>query len=378
MKSLLRINFILTFVFLFLNLSFVFAVDFNANAKDNIDLRIATKHASTNKPIYSLQNHTNGIYIRNSDCWAADLDLTCASPWNSRGGNKQAGTLITPRHCILVAHYNLKAGDSIRFVTKDNVTIRRKIIAHKVNTDWNSNVPDIEVITLDEDVPASITPCKFLPSNYKTYIVNDGDGLPALFTDQEEKALVADIWSINSNKLFDLQVPISSYRSDLNEIIIMGDSGNPVFLILNGKPVIVGCITWAGSGSGNALTYYANLPDRGVQPSQNINDLIVATDAIAGINTGYKISFFDFAATSFKKLPEDTNVKVIVKNQILQLELPENNNNAQIAVLDVLGKIVVDQFVMENSVSFKLSKTGIYFVRVQIGAEIKTYRVFVN
>ena len=355
-----------------------FSIDFNTNAAQNIDTRIATKHAATNKAIYSLQNHTNGIYTRNADCWAADLDLTCASPWNSRGGNKQAGTLITPRHCILVAHYNLKAGDSIRFVTKDNITIRRKIIAHKVNTDFYTNLPDLEIITLDSDVPSSIKPCEFLPANYKTYITNDGDGLPVLYTDQEEKALVADIWSINNNKFFDLQVPVSSNRSALNESVITGDSGNPIFLILNGKPVIIGCFTWGEVGSGNSLTHYSNLADGGAQPAQNINDLIKATDAIAGINTGYKISFFDFTATSINNQPEDTNIKLFVNNQTLQVDLKENNKNAHIIVYDGLGKIITNQFITKNSFNFELSKTGMYLVRVQNGMCQRAYKIFVQ
>jgi hypothetical protein len=342
MKSIIRTNVILTCIFLVLNLSFVFATDFNVNAKDNIDSRIATKHAAVNKPIFSLQNHINGIYTRNTNCWAADMDLTCASPWNSRGGNKQAGTLITPRHCILVAHYNLKAGDSIRFVTNDNITIRRKIIAHKVNTDWFTNVPDMEVITLDEDLPASITPCQFLPSNYKSYIANDGDGLPVLYTDQEEKALVADIWSINSNKSFDLQVPIISNRSALNEAVITGDSGNPIFLILNGKPVIIGCFTYGGPGSGNALTHYANLPNGGAQPEQSINDLIVATDAITGANTGYKISFFDFTTTSVPESKNSISAKVFVNGRTLNVKFEKDKKDFKVQIFNIMGEEILN------------------------------------
>jgi hypothetical protein len=367
--------FILTFFIVAFFISSASAIDFNTNAKQNIDNRIATKHATSNKAIFSLQNHTNGIYTRSADCWAADIDLTCASPWNSRGGNKQAGTLVTPRHCILVAHYNLKAGDSIRFVTMDNVTVRRKIIAHKVNTDFATNLPDLEIITLDSDVPSSITPCQFLPSNYSSFLTGDGDGLPVLYTDQEEKALVADIWSINSSKLFDLQAPFINNRLALNETIITGDSGNPIFLILNGKPVIVGCFTWGGAGSGNALTHYANLPNGGAMPAQNINDLIVATDAIAGINTGYKISFFDFTATEVLDQAEKPNHKLFVKNHLLQVVFGENTNRKQVFVYDAMGRTLANQKVLNLTFNHELSKAGIYVIVVQQGLKSTTYKV---
>jgi hypothetical protein len=375
MKSIYKFFLILTLFVLVIS-SPVHATDFNTNAKDNIDLRIASKHAASNKPIYSLQNHTNGIYTRNPDCWAADIDLTCVSPWNSRGGNKQAGTLITPRHCILAAHYNLKTGDSIRFVTKDNLTIRRKIIAHKVNTDFTTNKPDIEIITLDSDVPSSITPCQFLPSNYKSYISNDGDGLPVLYTDQEEKALVADIWSINSNKSFDLQVPVSGNRLALNESVITGDSGNPIFLILNGRPVIIGCFTYGGPGSGNALSHYANLPNGGAQPEQNINDLIVATDALTGINTGYRISYFDFSTTSSHPETEDVPANVFVKDQILHILLRDNSDHSQVMIFDGLGKLIKKQFVTGNTFFHQLTTPGVYIIKIQKGNQTGTYKVF--
>lgn len=375
MKSIYKFFLILTLFVLVIS-SPVHATDFNTNAKDNIDLRIVSKHAASNKPIYSLQNHTNGIYTRNPDCWAADIDLTCVSPWNSRGGNKQAGTLITPRHCILAAHYNLKTGDSIRFVTKDNLTIRRKIIAHKVNTDFATNIPDLEIITLDSDVPASITPCQFLPSNYKSYIADNGYGLPVLYTDQEEKALVADSWSINSNKSFNLQVPVSSNRLALNESVITGDSGNPIFLILNGKPVIIGCFTYGGSGSGNALTHYANLSTGGSQPEQSINDLIVATDANAGINTGYKISFFDFLLTSSHPETAHSPARVFAENQILQILLNDNSNYSQVMIFNGLGKLINEQIITGTTYNFELTTTGMYVVRIINGTQLYTYKVF--
>lgn len=89
------------------NVSAVDQININTNASQNVDLRIANKYGAVNKSIYSVQDHTNHIFTRSIDCWAADLDLTCMSPSNSQAGNLRAGTLITPRHCILAAHFTL-------------------------------------------------------------------------------------------------------------------------------------------------------------------------------------------------------------------------------------------------------------------------------
>jgi len=373
-----KILFILSFL-IFSFYSFAYTpIDFNNNAAQNIDARITSKHATVNKPIFSLQDHTNGIYTRNPNCWASDLDLTCLSPWNLSSVNLRAGTLITPRHCILAAHFILRAGDSIRFVTKDNVTIRRKIIAHKVNTDWNAYKPDIEIITLDSDVPNTITPCQFLPSNYVNYIANDGKGLPVLYTDQEEKALALEVMNINLDKRFELQGSNVPNRTALSETVISGDSGNPIFLVLNDKLVVFGFFTYGGFGSGNALTHYANLPNGGTQPEQNLNDLIVAADASVGINTGYKITMFDFLSTAIVPLKSMDFAQIQVVNHILSVKFKEITSNSSVRIFMANGIEISHKNQVSQNISCILPTNGIYFINVIQGEKFKTYKIIVQ
>ena len=171
-------------------------------------------------------------------------------------------------------------------------------------------------------------------------------------------------------------MPINSYRSALNETVITGDSGNPIFLILNGKPVIIGCFTYGGAGSGNALTHYANLSTGGSQPEQSINDLIVATDANAGINTGYKISFFDFLLTSSQPETAFSSANVYVKNKLLQIQLNDNSNHSQVMIFDGLGKLIKEQIITGTTYNFELTTTGMYVVRIINGTQLTTYKVF--
>ncbi len=325
--------------------------DFNLIAAQSVDSRIATQHdPAVNKLLYSVQNHAQGLYTRSANCWAADLDLTCASPWNSNsdGVNKRAGTLITPRHVLMAAHFPLSTGDRIRFVTKDNVTIERTIIANLVNS-GASYKRDLQMALLDSDVPGSISVCQFLPSNYATYLSNDGAGLPALYLDQEEKALVADVWGTkyyfagSDDYRYYLQVPTLPYRLAMNETIIGGDSGNPVFLILNGKPVLLGMFTFGYAGSGSSLTNISNLPNGGTGLDRNLNDLILATDALAELNTGYKISFFDFNPVATKVddlVPELDIVSAVGRNLSVK---QRSNTEMEISVFDLCGREIMKQ-----------------------------------
>ena len=358
-------------------------LDYNQNAIDNIDLRIAIKHdPATNKKIYSIENKTTGTFTRNTNCWAADLDLTCASPWNSHYQNLRAGTLITPRHAILAAHYILNVGDTLGFVTKDNVTIKRKIIAYKTNANGiEANVPDMQIVTLESDVPSQIAPCQIFPANYATYLSNDGLGLPSLYLDYYENALVADIQKIK-NRYYTLQTPTAANRLALNEPIITGDSGNPVFIVLNNKPVLLGVVTWIASGSvtgsGNLLSYYVNYPDGASQPYQNLNDLIKASDATIGINTGYKISLFDFnAATAVQEVNFQNNYKVYCVNQTLNIE-SNTHGISQITIYNILGKQINKQISKSPYFSFTLPSKGIYIVNIRNNTERESFKVIAN
>ncbi len=72
------------------------------------DSRSAGKNPTNVLPLFEnyLASGANGVFIRNTNCWAVDLDLTCCGPWNSYLGKKMAGTLISPRHVLFAAHYD--------------------------------------------------------------------------------------------------------------------------------------------------------------------------------------------------------------------------------------------------------------------------------
>jgi len=223
------------------------------NCSDNVDNAISGKTPSTAKPIYSTQNHSTPTYTRNTSCWASSVDLTAISPWNSTGGATRAGTLISPRHIIFAAHYQISNGATIRFVDNSNNIVTRTMTNKLTHPSYSPYYPDITVGVLDSDVPAGISFAKILPQNWATYLpsLSSAYRIPALVLDQEEKALVSDLYSLGNMASF--ITPLDTTRLSFFESIVTGDSGNPAFLIINGTLVILTVWTYGGAGSGTSI-----------------------------------------------------------------------------------------------------------------------------
>lgn len=223
---------------------------------DAVDSRIEGLTVNGTIKIFSTENHPDSIYVRNINCWANDLDLTCISPWNSASSTKKAGTLISPRHIIFSEHYQLGVGNTVRFVKGDNTVVERTI-SSKQNV-GPSNVSDgyatdLTVALLDSDVPAGISYAKVLPSGYSSYLpsLSSQYPIPALCLDQEEKAIVTDAYLLSTMATF--RVPFDSQRLAYYEAKVSGDSGNPAFLIINDELVLITCWTFGGAGAGSNI-----------------------------------------------------------------------------------------------------------------------------
>jgi hypothetical protein len=227
------------------------------NASDNIDNRISGKNPSTTKNIFSTQNHTSSIYTRNTNCWTGNIDMTCISPWNSTGSGQRAGTLISPRHIIFCEHFGFypKIGATIRFIDNSNNVINRTLVN---SLSFSGGWPDFRIGLLDSDVPNSISFAKVLPNNWVSYFpsLSAQYTIPLLVLDQEEKALVTD-WYTSSTSIRCTQ-PTNAQRLSFYENLISGDSGNPMFLIINNQLVLLSVVGGGGAGSGSSLAFYKN------------------------------------------------------------------------------------------------------------------------
>ena len=227
------------------------------NATSTIDALISGKTAASTIRRFTTQNHTTSppSYVANASFWASSIDFSCCSVWNSTGLNTMAGTLISPRHIIFAAHYQLNNGATVRFIDNLGNVVSRTMTAKLVHPDYKPYYPDIAIGVLDSDVPAGVSFARVLPSNWSSYLptLSYSSTIPLIIVDQEEKALIGDIGSMSGT--VQIVSPSNAQRASFWESIIVGDSGSPGFIVINNQLVIVTVLTYGGLfTSGTAIS----------------------------------------------------------------------------------------------------------------------------
>ena len=292
---------------------------------------IAGGTAATDKPRFSSRDLSTKTFTRNADFWGIGLNgLSAISPNNSLGQSNRAGTALTKRHIICAAHYPLRVGDTVDFVTDTSgatVATTKTILevkTHPLYAGQSGNYCyDIQICLLDSDLPAGVDFMEVMPANAGNYAdVYSWLGTTGCMFDQEQKGLstlhgllskgyyygeaLPDHWfshltpasmltGVNYNPtLLGLPSPSDNLSPRLSlatdkdylfsEQIITGDSGAPCCFVLNNKLLLIGLHTSQTGG-----TY---LPKR----ISEINQLILDVDALAGISTGYTVTEADLSA----------------------------------------------------------------------------------
>ncbi|MDR0993406.1 MAG: hypothetical protein LBN38_02410, partial [Verrucomicrobiota bacterium] len=263
------------------------------NAIAAVDEKLVGRTPSTAWTIFSLRNHAATNYVRNTNCWAYSYDLTCHSPWNSTRSVYDTGTLISPRHVLFAEHWGngVTNGTVMRFVDQQNNVIERTLVAKIPHPLYNSSAiyPDLSVGLLDSDVPTNqISFAYVLPDNYTNYL-SRGTRLPALALNQFHKATVCDIKDIsgrepNGRIYTKIQPPIDITRNGFYTPIIDGDSGNPLFVFLSGKTVLL--TVWTHASDGTSVTAF----------KEDINEMMTA------LGGGYQLT--EINLSEFRALDE--------------------------------------------------------------------------
>jgi hypothetical protein len=157
----------------------------------------------------------NPVYIRNTNCWAKDIDTSPISIWNNgggysapehAGGSGGTGLLITKRHLIFAQHFHVKIGKKFIFVDMNNNTYVRTLTNLKniYFKEPNTTTPypeypgyeiDILIGVLDSDLPDSITPMKILDPNKAIELIEilKTTKIPVFLMDVARKAYVGEL-----------------------------------------------------------------------------------------------------------------------------------------------------------------------------------------
>lgn len=211
----------------------------------------------------------------NEKFWLKDVDFSCASPWSDECGAVRAGTLISKRHIIFAKHFPLWKGCRVLFVDQVGEVCPCRVEATK-----GVDRSDIAIGLLDYEVTPSIHPAKILPEDFADHIGN-GKGLPIVTFNQSEKAFLSECRFITSNTLSNAASTNAAWKA-LGGKIVVGDSGNPAFLLIGNEPILLYCLLSGGVGHGPPIHRFR----REIQ------------QAMDELCPGYKLECFDFSKAS--------------------------------------------------------------------------------
>ena len=165
--------------------------------------------------------------------WASRLDLTGVS-WN----DSRTATLISPNHVVMAAHYIRPADVPIMFHDKNGKPYERFISKVRPLT----AVGDIAVAKLNLPLPPEVKSYRFAKASQATV------GRPVIVTDQTKTVSVHRIAEISGAMVRLDYIPgLNPYYG---RKLVVGDSGNPSFLLQNGELVLLETHTTGGPGAG--------------------------------------------------------------------------------------------------------------------------------
>lgn len=226
--------------------------------------------------LYSTFDFTNNNYIKNADCWAASLDFSGVSVNKSGSGGVHVLTAITPHHAVGVNHYQPIAGDVIYFCDANNQTVSRTIqaVQQVIGTDR-------VIVRFTQSLPSSVKKYRLLPQNYKNYFPVNFQVESTGFRFQNIPCVVVSHyrwdsqWPLQRSGRFAYIYSASTtagsadpsgimYRPAINEPNALadyngapsglrgGDSGAPVFFIINNELIFLASHTTPWSGAFHA------------------------------------------------------------------------------------------------------------------------------
>ena len=169
-----------------------------------------------------------------ADGWARGMDMSGVAFDDDR-----TATLITPRHVVMAKHFSRAPGAAVIFHDRSGDRIERKLIA------LSQAAGDVMVGLLDAPVPANFHPYPLPSPSSSTAALLDRH---VIVTDQERCLFI--------HRIAIIEAGVIAFKQDESKLhgwgknLIVGDSGNPSFVISGNQLVLVETHTNGGAGSG--------------------------------------------------------------------------------------------------------------------------------
>ena len=149
---------------------------------------------------------------------------------------KRSATLISPQHVIMAAHYPRRVGAMV--VLHDRSGVRHEGFVTRIEKGPN----DIAIGLLNRPMPVRHYRVLAPRSDYDGLL----RGVPVLVTNSRRFVMVHAVDSVRQGWIRFGPADIPGVAGKL----VVGDSGNPSFLLVNGEPVLVETHTTGGFGAG--------------------------------------------------------------------------------------------------------------------------------
>lgn len=252
-------------------------------AKHVTDQILQRADGSTSYPghlhIYSTFDGSSQSFVKNTGCWAADLDFSGVSVHRQGAGAAGNVTAISPFHALTAAHYAPNVGDIYYFCDSNNTVVSRTVHSRAFVSEQGFLSRDTAVVRFTQPLPASVAKYKTFPSNWADYapsVTNGGllwcptvsmshynwdpdwtlqrsnryayiyitGGVAGPIPPNRARNFVTFHGIASSNVLLLQALPKYSEYSGFPSGIRGGDSGMPSFFVINGQLVLMA--HWTG------------------------------------------------------------------------------------------------------------------------------------
>lgn len=214
---------------------------------------------------------------RNPNVWTGAYDLTGIMQQNTTGGStgRRGATLISPRHVYMAKHYPVAVGATITWVAADNTLVQRTLTAVESvpNVLYEGNIsgdiyyasPDIQIGLLNSDVPGTIKHYKILPVNWREYLTTYTNSEIPIIVGAQQGRIYQRWWKYADNAIR-YGVPEGQEIAGIRHVladrasaeIIVGDSGQPLFLPVNSELVLLAC-HYSSGGAAFTVAFKAEI-----------------------------------------------------------------------------------------------------------------------
>lgn len=190
-------------------------------------------------------------YVRNASLFTGVLDLSAISVYTeANGNNRYPMVLVTQRH-VIGGHAGTYPGKRVVFKavggTHEVRTVLAQVRVNKTQGEDYVGILSAPIVT--------ITPMKLMPATWQAKWPSyntDKHSLPVLNKGWTagDRIRIIENWGFSGAVADFLYLrPASTEFAGWSSNIIGGDSNGPVFVPINGAPVLLHCMNFAGGGA---------------------------------------------------------------------------------------------------------------------------------